>query len=396
MKIYFITPKLDFVNSGGSTVEYDVMYRELQKLGQEVFVVTTSPARNKIPFDPPYKVITDESIPLTGFISIQKKVYDVLKKYSQDADVFHIDGQVYLYGSGLYRLMGGKVPVFAYFNRELTSWPDNISPFLQQPQKSFIQKAKKNLRWLMERYIGIPMANHIDYFAITNPYLLDAYKKFGFKDKDKSLIIGDPYDYKKTMRENGITKDSYTQRNKKDGKIIIYSSGRMVPGKGCDLLITALSKIKNKENIHLILGGSGPEEPSIRKMIADLHLEPYVELPGWVAKDQVYRNYKQADIFIMPRWRAELISLIIVEAMSFGLPIIVPSGGGLKWVADRASLDFQNDNPDDLAKKIEMLANDPQLREKLSRNCYERLEDDQINYEKNMSKVLQIMKQLVK
>ena len=196
------------------------------------------------------------------------------------------------------------------------------------------------------------------------------------------------------MQEQGIAPESYQRRNKKDGKIILYAAGRMVAGKGFDLLITALSKVKNIDKIHLLLGGKGPEEPLIRKLIADHKLESVVELIGWVTKEQVYDNYKRADIFVHPRWRPEIISITLMETMTFGLPTILPEGTGLQWVTGPAALPFAFDDPDDLARKIDQLVMDADLRAKLSRMCYERLEDDEINYEKNMSKLLAVMKKL--
>ncbi|MEK7584501.1 MAG: glycosyltransferase family 4 protein [Patescibacteria group bacterium] len=395
MRIYFITPKLDFLKSGGSTMEYDLMYRWLMKAGQEVHVITTTPERNNIPFDLPYDVITNEPVLLNkGQMHIQTGVFKLMRKYAHKADVFHIDGQVYLYGAGLYRMLGGKVPVFAYYNRELTAWPENISPFLEQKRETVRKRLRQKIRWYIERYIGMPMANHIDFFTITNPYLLKAFEDFGYKSKDKCFIIGDPFDYKTLMQEQGITSESYIRRNKRDGKVTLYAAGRMVAGKGFDLLITALSKVKHIDKIHLLLGGKGPEEPLIRKMITDYKLEEVVELIGWVTKEQVYENYKRTDIFVHPRWRPEIISITLMETMTFGLPTILPEGTGLQWVTGPAALPFAFDDPDDFAKKIDQLVMDADLRAQLSRMCYERLEDDEINYEKNMARLLDVMKKL--
>jgi len=392
MKIYFITPKLDFVKSGGSTSEYDLTYRTLQKLGQEVVVITTTPERNRIPHELPYTVITEAQVPLNrGQVAIQKGVYKVLRKYESDADIFHIDGQVYLYGAGLYRLLGGKIPVFAYFNRELTAWPENFSPFLGVAKVSLYKEIRQKLRIFIERYIGMPIANRIDYFTITNPYLLKAYTDFGFKADNKHAIIGDPFDYKQLMSENNVTEHSYRQRNKKEGTLTLYASGRMAPGKGFDLLLTALSKVKHKDQLRLVIGGTGPEESKIHQLAKDLDLEQYVEFPGWVTKEQVHLYYSTIDIFIQPRWRPELISIILMEAMSFGLPIILPANGGLQWVTSSAALAFEHDNPDDLAEKIERLVSDSSLREQLSEACYVRLKDDALNYEKNIANMLQVM-----
>ena len=168
----------------------------------------------------------------------------------------------------------------------------------------------------------------------------------------------------------------------------------MVPGKGFKLLITAFSKIKNKENFKLNLGGTGPEEPAIRKMISDLKIGPYVEVFSSWSRDNFFNLLKNADIFVQPRWRTDLTSMSLINAMSFGIPSIVPGGGGLEWDIQGGALCFKDGDTDDLAGKIEQLGNNPELRARLSMACYARLADDEMNHKKQIERWNNKMKEI--
>jgi len=380
MRIIFITPKLNFKTSGGSVAEYDLLVRTIREMGHDIKVVTAYSDANIIEEPLPYEVI-EEQMRARRQLAIQWGVYKLLKKYASQADFFYLDGHFFLYGAGLYRLVGGRVPVGAFFNRELIAWPEDISDISGIVKKNYFIKVKEKLRWCIEKYLGMPLANHLDICCFTNPYLEMAYLDFDLnKKKNGWLIMGDPFDSKSFMKKHDITSNSYIERNKKDGPIVLFYSARMVPGRGFGLLVRAFAQITDKDHFRLILSGSGPEEPTIRKMVSDLNLEKYVDMLGWVTKDKLWEYFKQADIFVQARWRAELTSYTVLEAMAFGLPSILPAGGGLSWVAQDSALYFKAEDCLNLAQKIELLGQDPDLRGQLSKNCYQRLAEDQMNH----------------
>jgi glycosyltransferase involved in cell wall biosynthesis len=395
MRIIFITSKLNFVDSGGSIEEFDLMIKTLIGLGNQIKVITAFSHGNKIPADLPYKVI-EEKIPTSSLLKIQYGIFKLLRKYSNDADIFHIDGHLFLYGAGFYRFAGGKIPIEAFFNREIGCMPDNISTYFYKDHKNSLLKiARKKIRLFIEKYIGMPIANKIDIASIISPQFKAEYQKLGFKKNNDLLVIGDPFDYKSLMKENQISESSYTQRNKSSGVINILYSSRMAPNKGFDVLLMGFNELENKENFRLILGGSGPEEKNVKDFIQKNRLDPYVELTGWVSKEKLFNLHKQADIFIQADWRPEGTSISLLYAMAFGIPSILPGGGGLAWVAKNSALYFRPKDYKDLAKKIEQLGNDPQLRTELSRNCYLRLAEDEMNFERQIGRVYQEMKRVV-
>ena len=89
-----------------------------------------------------------------------------------------------------------------------------------------------------------------------------------------------------------------------------------------------------------------------------------------------------------------MTSLSLTEAMAFGLPSIVPGGGGLEFVAGKSALCFKLDDPDDLAEKIEKLGSDYGLRAELSRQCFIRLHEENMDYKKTIPHLYQILKKL--
>lgn len=386
MKIIFITSKLNFLTAGSSIYEFDLTYRTLMKMGHEVSVVTLFTRDNKIPKPLPYKVL-EENVMARGLIGVSWGIYKVLKKYEYDADVLHVDGHSCLYGAGLYKILGGKTPVAAYFNRELICWPANVSKMLKQKKDNIIVKIKKKARWDIEKYLGMFLASRLDWMAFTNPHLQKEYEKFGLKTASKNMILGDPFDYQTIMKEQGISEDACFKKAKTDRPLNIFYSSRMAPGKGFDMLLAAFARVKNKEKFNLILGGDGPERALLMRQAEELGIKDYVKFPGWVEKQQVFDFYKQADIFCQPYWRRELTSISLLEAMTFGLPSVLPAGGGLEWDAKKSALYFKDQDIGDLAEKIEQLGNDRELRLELSRQCYARLKEDEMNYEKKIAEL---------
>lgn len=394
MRILFITFKLNFETAGASVTELDVLARTLMGFGHEVKVVTVFSRANVIKEPLPYEVI-EENIAASNQITLQWPVYGILKKYSDRADFFYIDAQNFLYAAGFYRKIGGRVPVAAFFNREMSCWPKNISTFFSRPKKGLFSGVRRKIRFGVEKYLAMPFANHIDIYTFVNPFLRRAYEDFGLKRKPSGdLIFGDPFDYKAFMKKYGVEEDSYAKRNKTAGPFTIFYSSRMAPGKGFDLLVKAFSEISNKENFRLILGGAGPEEKQVRQMISDLKLEKYVSLPGWVSKAEVYGTLKNADMFIQPRWRMDLTSYSLLEAMAFGLPCILPGGGGLEWDARGSALYFKDGDYKALAGRIEELGNNYSLRAELSRNCYARLKEDELDNEKQARRLAEEMERV--
>jgi glycosyltransferase involved in cell wall biosynthesis len=226
------------------------------------------------------------------------------------------------------------------------------------------------------------LARRIDLRSFISPMYQKMYENFGLHNNGHMLVLGDPIDFPKLMRENNTTEHSYRDRIKKTGPLLLFFSSRMAPGKGFDLILAAFAKVKNKDNFRLVLGGSGPEEEKIHQMAKDLGIAQFIEFPGWMERSQLFEFYKKADIYIQVGWRPEGTSISLLYAMAFGLPSIVPNGSGMAWQAQHSALTAANGDHEGLARQIERLGRDSALRKELSKNCYARINDEQLDHKK--------------
>ncbi len=109
---------------------------------------------------------------------------------------------------------------------------------------------------------------------------------------------------------------------KKDN--IILSVGRLVPGKRFDLLITAFKKISDP-TAKLFILGDGPERETLKNLANELGLQDRVTLPGFTPDTGHY--YAKAKCFALTS-EHETFGLVLIEAMSYGLPVLSTSRGG--------------------------------------------------------------------
>ncbi len=120
------------------------------------------------------------------------------------------------------------------------------------------------------------------------------------------------------------------------------------------------------------MGGEGPDRGRLEQMVEGLGLRPFFQFPGWVEKEKMREFFSQAQIFVFPKWWLEYGSVVLTEAMAFGLPCIIPGGGSLEWLAEKACFTFKDGDIEDLADKIEQLSNDNILRKILAKNSMKR------------------------
>ena len=79
---------------------------------------------------------------------------------------------------------------------------------------------------------------------------------------------------------------------------------------------------KSGQTVTLDLGGGGPEQKQLVKLIDRLGLTEVVNLVGWV--DDVSQFLKDGDLFILPS-RDEPFGIVVLEAMASGIPSFLGS-----------------------------------------------------------------------
>lgn len=95
--------------------------------------------------------------------------------------------------------------------------------------------------------------------------------------------------------------------------------------------------------------------------------DEFITFIGWQTQDELPIAIRSADILIFPTIAEEALGRSAVEAMGAGRPVIASRIGGLQFtVTDGATgLLFEPGDANDLARKIEALLDDPDLRRRL-------------------------------
>lgn len=141
-----------------------------------------------------------------------------------------------------------------------------------------------------------------------------------------------------------------------EDKIRLVSCSNIVPVKRLNLLIEALSMLKDFP-IEWIHYGSGAEEKSIHTLAEEkIQLPIHYSFKGKMENRQLMEQYQQKHFtFFINVSESEGLPVSIMEAMSFGIPVIATDVGGTKEIVKDGYNGFlipKDINSDDLAETI--------------------------------------------
>jgi glycosyltransferase involved in cell wall biosynthesis len=113
---------------------------------------------------------------------------------------------------------------------------------------------------------------------------------------------------------------------------IVFHVGRIVYEKGIETLIRSVPTVlAHVPEARFIIAGRGPELEAMRGLIASMHLEHKVVMPGFVSTEDRNRLFKIADCAVFPSLY-EPFGIVALEGMAAGVPVVVSEVGGLKEV----------------------------------------------------------------
>ncbi|MFE9786584.1 glycosyltransferase family 4 protein [Nocardia salmonicida] len=110
---------------------------------------------------------------------------------------------------------------------------------------------------------------------------------------------------------------------------------RLVPRKGQDMLIVAMSEIRERvDGAVLVIAGGGPYETRLRALAEALGVQDSVVFTGRVPSGELAAHHTIADVFAMPcRTRGagldvEGLGIVFLEASASGVPVVAGDSGG--------------------------------------------------------------------
>lgn len=144
--------------------------------------------------------------------------------------------------------------------------------------------------------------------------------------------------------------------------------GRLVPGKGADILLRALPAVLGAQpDATLTVVGGGPERGNLADLARDLKVESKVTFMGAQAHTSLAGLYRRAALLVLPS-REEGFGLVLVEALGCGCPVVasdLPSIRSLLLDGQAGRL-FRPGDAADLARTASLLLADDETRQALA------------------------------
>lgn len=155
-----------------------------------------------------------------------------------------------------------------------------------------------------------------------------------------------------------------------DDTVLILLPGRFTRIKGQDLVLRALQNV-SLPKWKLLLVGDPAENPGYAEELRGFAetLGDHVVFTGY--RKDIPALLAASDFLISPSRKPEAFGRILAEAAMMERAVIASAhGGSLEIVADRETgLLFESENVEDLAEKIEILARDKTLRDKMGKGA---------------------------
>ena len=160
------------------------------------------------------------------------------------------------------------------------------------------------------------------------------------------------------------------------GKVVIGSISTLTKQKGLFVLLDAAEILRdNGVQCVILVAGGGPLQPDLERVVQERRLEDMVRFLGWVDK-AAEQLLPSLDIFCQSSlWEAN--SIVLLEAMSAGLPIVTTDVGESRHVIEEgfSGLVVEPGNPAALADALADLVKNAELRMSMGGRAKQKFDD---------------------
>lgn len=375
----------------------------LDSLGHEVMILTSTyqdgseiksyPVHRLLPIDPDW----NSRIPafIQYFLFHQNRERASKNSLQSILDTFQPDIVFIWHAHGLSREMlnlaeraEGAKTVY-YFANYLPEVSDEYIRYWKGVPKSKIVRSLKSLiaraalKQLTDR--GKPVQLKYEHSISVSQYVRERLTSQGLIGED-AVVIPNGVDLN-IFNSNGRD----LSQNGKDIRLLL--AGRVAPEKGIHTVLESLRILDEKnelDGIKLTVLGDGPDNyfGSLRRMVADYHLEEHVEFNPPVPIADMPVIYDDYDVLLLPSEWNEPLACVMLEAMAEGLLVIGTDtgGSGEVLVNNQTGFVFESGDPASLAQQISKVRSDRGKINRLAKAGYNQVVEE-YNIENTVSRI---------
>ena len=164
------------------------------------------------------------------------------------------------------------------------------------------------------------------------------------------------------LMKRGVDTELFSpaRRNRTDRAFRIGYVGRLTPEKNVRLLAelgNALTSL-GRTNFDFLIIGQGSEESWLREQI------PNATLTGVLRGERLAKAYANMDLFVFPS-RTDTFGNVVLEALSAGVPAVVTSEGGPKFLVQHGQTGYIADSDLDFTTSVNRIMTDRDMHQRM-------------------------------
>ncbi|OGC88937.1 hypothetical protein A2419_01070 [Candidatus Adlerbacteria bacterium RIFOXYC1_FULL_48_26] len=199
---------------------------------------------------------------------------------------------------------------------------ETLDEFIVRPQPSSQVRTLQSV----QSYVAV----HARAVIAPSEYLASIIARWGVPTGRIKVVYSQPELGSKTLSRSEARK----QLNIHEDEEVILSAGRLVPWKGFEGLVDAVSKVREFRTPRLYIAGDGPGKSLLEDHIQKKDAGGYASLLGQLPNHELSVWIAAADVVVL-NTKYEGLSHFLLEAFAARAPVITTSvGGNLELVKD--------------------------------------------------------------
>jgi glycosyltransferase involved in cell wall biosynthesis len=190
--------------------------------------------------------------------------------------------------------------------------PENLVHFLHLPK--IVEKGLLKFAW----WDCVRVFRRLDFVTTPTKTAAALLRTAGFGKDIEPVSCGIDLKRFRPANDGSYLKRTFAVPN--DKPVLLYV-GRLDKEKRIDTVLRALPEILRFTSVHFVVVGIGEEKQKLEELTEKLDIQDAVTFTGFVSDEDLQNIYRIADLFVIAGV-AELQSIVTMEAMASGLPVV--------------------------------------------------------------------------
>jgi len=344
----------------------------LQDKGHQIKVIAPSDSHNafikkidnlEVHGLPSFPVFLYANIRIPVLLGMKRRIRKIINDFKPD--IIHIQDHFLISKAVVELNRDFKLPILATNH----FMPENItvlvkSVFLKQKLENFLWKGFSKVF----NQVDIVTTPTVTGVNIIRPHIRPEIKTIALSSGVDLQRFHPSDDIEAVKRKYGIP----------DKPALLYA-GRLDPEKRIEEIFEAVKLAGEKMDLCCIIVGKGTQSEELKNLTVTMGIEDKVIFTGFVPDEELPVFYNITRCFIIAS-NAELLSLVTLQAMASGMPVIAANAAALTELVDGNGYLYEVGNIPALVQSIEYIISDENLYQQMRNRSLELIQKHDIQY----------------